>query len=51
MVAGLEVPEFCEDLEAVVDRLAAAAALSQDLPVFEAGDDVFDAVRMRWCLR
>ena len=29
-------------MEAVVDGLAAAAALPQDLPVFESGDDVFD---------
>ncbi len=30
-------------MEAVVDGLASAAALAQDLPVFEPGDDVFDA--------
>ena len=30
-------------MEAVVDGLATAAALALDLPVFEAGDDVFDA--------
>jgi hypothetical protein len=30
-------------VEAVVDRPAAAAALTQYLPVFELGDDVFDA--------
>lgn len=29
-------------MEAVVDGLAAAAALAQDLAVFEPGDDVFD---------
>ncbi|MDT5280774.1 MAG: hypothetical protein QOJ20_1969 [Mycobacterium sp.] len=43
MIAGLEVPESGDDVEAVVDGLAAAAALSQYLPVFEPGDDVFDA--------
>ena len=43
MVAGLEVPESGDDVEAVVDGLAAAAALSQYLPVFEPGDDVLDA--------
>ena len=43
MVVGLEVPESGDDLEAVVDGVAAAAALSQYLPVFESGDDVFDA--------
>jgi len=30
-------------VEAVVDGLAASSALSQDLPVFERGGDVFDA--------
>jgi hypothetical protein len=43
LIAGLEVPESGDDVEAVVDGLAAAAALSQYLPVFEPGDDVFDA--------
>jgi len=42
LIVGLEVPESCDDLEAVVDGLFAAAALTQDLPVFEAGDDVLD---------
>jgi hypothetical protein len=40
---GLEVPESGNDVEAVVDGLAASSALPQDLPVFEPGDDVFDA--------
>ncbi|MGH9207267.1 MAG: hypothetical protein ACRD1G_12000, partial [Acidimicrobiales bacterium] len=40
---GFEVPESGDDLEAVVDGLAVAAALPQDLPVFESGDDVFVA--------
>jgi len=43
LIVGLEVPESCDDLEAVVDGLATAAALTQDVPVFEAGDDVLDA--------
>jgi hypothetical protein len=30
-------------LEAVVDGVAGAAALPQYLPVFESGDDVFEA--------
>lgn len=38
-----EVPESGDDLDAVVDGVAAAAALTEDLPVFEAADDVFDA--------
>ena len=43
MSTGLEVPESGDDVEAVVDGLAASSALSQDLPVFERGGDVFDA--------
>jgi hypothetical protein len=39
----LEVSEFGDDVVAVVDGVASAAALAQDLPVFELGDDVFDA--------
>jgi hypothetical protein len=39
----LEVPESGDDLEAVVDGVAGAAALPQYLPVFESGDDVFEA--------
>jgi len=34
--------ESSDDLKAVVDGVAAAAALTQYLPVFESGDDVFD---------
>jgi hypothetical protein len=34
---GFEVPESGDDLEAVIDGLGAAAALPQDLPVFESG--------------
>nr|WP_237074077.1 hypothetical protein [Mycobacteroides abscessus] len=30
-------------MDVVVDGVAAVAALTEDLPVFEAGDDVFDA--------
>jgi hypothetical protein len=41
LIVGLVVSECCDDLEAVVDGLA-AAALMQDLPVCE-GNDVFDA--------
>ncbi len=37
-----EVPESGDDVDAVVDGVAAAAALTEDLPVFEAADDVFD---------
>jgi hypothetical protein len=40
---GLEVPESGDDVEGVIDGLAAAAALSEDLPVFEPGEDVLDA--------
>jgi hypothetical protein len=43
LCAGLEVPESGDDLEAVVDGVAAASALSEDLPVFEPGDRMFDA--------
>jgi hypothetical protein len=39
----LEVPEAGNDLEALVDGASAAAALPENLPVFESGDDVFDA--------
>jgi hypothetical protein len=39
----LEVREFGDDVGAVVDGVAAAAALSKDLPVFESGVDVFGA--------
>jgi hypothetical protein len=39
----LEVPESGDDVEAVVDGLAASSALPKDLPVFAPGDDVFDA--------
>jgi hypothetical protein len=39
----LEVPESGDDVEAVVDGVASAAALPQYLPVFEPGDDVFEA--------
>jgi hypothetical protein len=45
---GFEIPEFCDDLEAVVDGLGAATALPQYLPVFESGDDVFDAGPGDW---
>jgi hypothetical protein len=43
LIAGLEVPESGDDLKAVVDGLAAAAAMPQYLPVLEPGDDVIDA--------
>jgi hypothetical protein len=42
LFVGLEVPESSDDLKAVVDRFAAAAALPQYLPVFEPRYDVFD---------
>jgi hypothetical protein len=42
-VLVLKIPESRDDLEGVVDGLASAAALTEDLRVFEAGDDVFDA--------
>jgi hypothetical protein len=38
-----EVPDASDEFEAVVDGLAAPAALMQYLPVFEPGDVVFDA--------
>jgi hypothetical protein len=40
---GLEVPESGDDLKTVVNGFAAASALTEDLPVFEPGDGVFDA--------
>jgi hypothetical protein len=40
---GLEVPQAGDDLQAVVDGVASPAALLEDLPVFESGDDMFDA--------
>jgi hypothetical protein len=40
---GLEVPESGDGLEAVVDGVAMAAALTQDLPVFEVSDEVLDS--------
>lgn len=43
MSVNLEVPESRDDLEAVVDGLAAVSTLSQYLPIFEPGDDVLDA--------
>jgi hypothetical protein len=43
LAAGGEVPEPGYDLEDVVDGVAAAAALMEYLPVFEAGDHVLDA--------
>lgn len=43
MVVGREVPESGDDLEVVVDGVAAAAALPQYFPVFQSGDDGFDA--------
>jgi hypothetical protein len=60
LAVGLEVPE-CDDASvAVVDGLAAAVVLTHYLPIFEPGDDVFDAgldppvvsvaVRCRWVL-
>jgi len=42
LIVGLDVPESCDDLDAVVDGLA-AAALTQDSPVLETGDEVLDA--------
>jgi hypothetical protein len=35
--------ESGDDLKALVDGVAAATALTKDLPVFEPGDDMFDA--------
>jgi hypothetical protein len=43
LIVCFEVSESGDDLKAVVDGVAAAAALPQYLPVFEPGDDVFDA--------
>jgi hypothetical protein len=43
LVVCFAVPESSNDLEAVVDGVAAAAALTQNLAVFESGDDMFDA--------
>jgi hypothetical protein len=43
LVVCFAVPESSNDLEAVVDGVAAAAALTQYLAVFESGDDMFDA--------
>jgi hypothetical protein len=40
---GLEVPESGDDSMGLVDGVAAAAALTQNLPVFESGDHVLDA--------
>ncbi|VAZ69606.1 hypothetical protein LAUMK40_05769 [Mycobacterium kansasii] len=40
---NLEVSESRDDLEAVVDGVAAASTLSQYLPIFEPDDDVLDA--------
>jgi hypothetical protein len=42
LLVVIEIPECGDDLEAVLDWLRAAAALPQDLPVVESGDDVFD---------
>jgi hypothetical protein len=43
LLAGLDVPEFGDDLKAAIDGVAAAAALPQYLAVSEPGDDVLDA--------
>jgi hypothetical protein len=43
LVVGFEVPKSGDDLKDVVDGLAAPSALPQYLPVFEPGEDVFDA--------
>jgi hypothetical protein len=37
LIAGFEVPESGDDVEAVVDGVAAAAALPQDLANLSAG--------------
>jgi hypothetical protein len=42
LVGGLEVPEFGDDVEAVVDGVAASAALPQYLAVAEPGHDLLD---------
>jgi hypothetical protein len=38
----LEVPESGDDVEVVVDGVASATAMAEDLPVFETGDDMLD---------
>jgi hypothetical protein len=38
----LEVPQSGDDLEAVVDRVAAATALAEHPRVFDSGHDLFD---------
>jgi hypothetical protein len=43
LLAGLEVPESGDDLKAVIDGVAAAAASPQYLAVLEPGDDVLNA--------
>ncbi len=43
MFAAFEVLESGDGVEAVIDGFTAAAALSQDLPVFDPGDGVFYA--------
>jgi hypothetical protein len=43
LLLDFKVPESGDDLEAVVNGLGAAAALPLYVPVFEPGDDVFDA--------
>jgi hypothetical protein len=43
LAVAFEVPESGDDLKAVFDGVAAATALTKDLPVFEPGDDMFDA--------
>jgi hypothetical protein len=43
LIEGLEVPEFGDDVEGVVDGVAAAPVLPQYLPVFESGNDMLDA--------
>ena len=43
MIADLDVPDCSDDLKAVVDGVAGSSALTKYLPVFELGDDVFDA--------
>jgi hypothetical protein len=43
LAVAFEVPESGDELKTVVDGVGAATALTKDLPVFEPGDDVFDA--------